>query len=181
MFIFFRTVVKWSTVVFKACIGGLEVLDTLVCDWEGITKTPGINDSTHSHIWDVIDTVCEFLCHAYTYNGVGISYSVAREVLSIGEQLHVLQEQYPDTDLGQLYIVYNKTRCLNEVSAAESIFRRLISIGCTDLHHLTVQRTYTHSVFGRRFGDTTLPELTLDAKITLFDIGTILSHVFDSA
>ena len=100
MFTFLRTLVKWSTLVLNTFVYGLGVVDTLVCDWECIRRT-GINDGgstnkpTTSRMWAVLHTVGSFMCHAYTYNGVGISYTVAREVLSICEQFNVLQEQYP--------------------------------------------------------------------------------------
>ena len=132
-------------------------------------------------IWTVIHAFTNFVCYAYTYNGVGISYTVAREVLSICEQFNVLQEQYPETDLVQLYIVYNKTRCLttDNDAAFEPLLRRLVKIQCTDVKRLTVQRTYDHPVFGLRCGDITMSELVLDAKITMFDLIGLLAHIFD--
>jgi hypothetical protein len=184
MFLFLRTLVNWSTLVLNTVIDVLAVVDTLICDWECVHKS-GISDSSINmptdKIWTVLHAFTNFMCYAYTYNGVGISYTVAREVLSICEQFNVLQEQYPETDLVQLYIVYNKTRCLTtgNDAAFEPLLRRLVKIQCTDVKRLTVQRTYDHPVFGLRCGDITMSELVLDAKITMFDLIGLLAHIFD--
>ena len=184
MFVFLRSIVHWSRHVFTTVIAVLDVVDTLVCDWEGIQKT-GVNDGNifppTSKIWTLLSTFGNCMCHAYTFNGVGISYAVAREVSSMREQFRILQEQYPETDLAQLYTVYTKTHCLTNDDDVyfKPMFHKLTKIRCTDVARLTVQRTYMHPVFGLRYGDTTLSELELDAKITIFDIGGILAHVFD--
>jgi hypothetical protein len=186
MFTFLRILINWSKLVLKTVIEVMEVVDTLVCDWECIPKT-SVNDGTiciptTSKIWDIVIMFCNFLCHAYTYNGVGISYSVAREVLSTREQFKVLQEQYPETDLEKRYLTYCRNRCLTkEEDVYSTVFNKLVELKCTaDVNRLlTVQRTYSHPVYGARCGDTTLSEIVLDAKITIFDLSSIMVQVFD--
>jgi hypothetical protein len=184
MFAFLQTIINWSTMVLNMVLVSLDVVDTLICDWEGIVKT-GITDSIvyipPSKIWVVLVAFSNFMCHAYTYKGVGISYTVAREVLSVRKQFEDLQEQYPETDIIQLYTVYTKTRCLTRTGDAAFVplLHRLLKIRCIDVKNLTVQRAYDHPVFGLRYGDATLSELVVDAKITVFDMSGILARVFD--
>jgi hypothetical protein len=184
MFTFIRTIISWSTRALTVCIAMLDLADTLVCDWECIHKTGTVIKRTNvpiSRIRTLLHTFGNFMCHAYTYNGVGISYTVAKEVLSVREHFEVLQDQYPEIDIGQLYTVYQKTRCFSRAQdvSFEPLLRRLAKIQCVDVNRLTVQRTYDHPVFGNSHGNMALPELTHDAKITIFDISGILAQVFD--
>ena len=184
MFTFLRTMINWSKVVLKTAIEVMDIVDTLVCDWECIPKTGVNDDSTYmptNNIWNLITTICNFMCHAYTYNGVGISYLVARDILSTCEQFKVLQEQCPETDLEERYVVYCRDKRLTEAECVYSkVFKKLVDLKCTaSVNHLVVQRTSSHPIYGVRCGAMSLSEILLDGKITIFDLGSILVHVFD--
>ena len=93
--------------VIRTCIDILGAVDTLLSDFGGVQKG-GILDTTlvdidritlPSTCYTIVDTMRKFLCHAYTFDGVGITYTMAREVLDTRERFDQYQARTKD-DLG---------------------------------------------------------------------------------
>jgi hypothetical protein len=171
----------------RAAIEILGAVDTLLSDFgcaykSGLLDIPLVDVKLPSTWSIMLDTMKKLLCHAYTFNGVGITYSMAREVLEIREKFDHYQSR-TKTNLSLSYDSYLKRGCvMDEMSKddldLEDTFRRLAKIKCEHATDLIVKRTYEHPVFGHKNGSISLTEMVLDANITLPDIRCIVASKF---
>jgi hypothetical protein len=169
--------------IIRTAIEILGAVDTLLSDFGCVYKhgilDPAVAIRPSGTMWDTIN---KLLCHAYTFNGVGITYSMAREVLEIREKFDHYQSR-TKTNLSLSYESYLKSGCVmddrnKEDSDVEDTFRRLAKISCEHVSDLVVNRTYEHPVFGHRNGSVSLTEMVLDANVTFPDIRGILARKF---
>jgi len=124
-------------------------------------------------------------CGAYMFNGVGISYKMAEEILSIRAKFDVMSTEHVDLD--GLYKEYihqpielsnvvpvSPTIDTRKTRAIQNIFLKMRSLGCTSVDMLTIKRTYSHPCFGEVHGDVTIYEMETDARLTMHDLSHLL-------
>jgi hypothetical protein len=179
--------------VLRACIDILGAVDTLLSEFGSVQKGSLLDTieidvdrvKRPGNFSAMLDQMKRLICHAYTFNGMGITYTMAREVLDIKDKFDQYQGRRKD-NLSHCYDLYLKRGCIMDDANKEDIdlentFKRLARIRCKDVTELVVKRTYDHPVFGIRHGSVSLTEMILDANITLPDIRGMLACKFLSS
>jgi hypothetical protein len=90
---------------------------------------------------------------------------------------------YPKEDVGRLYETYILNQCTFSVTSSmelEKLFQCLVRLQCSSIQSLEVRRTYDHPVFGSKNDRVTLPELIMDARITLIDVAGMIGDMLYS-
>ena len=170
MFSLFGIVVDLTRQVCRVClrllIDGLCIIDIYI--------TGGNTPEDTS--WTICNLISNFIRPAYTFNGSGCSYMLAIEVLALRTKLDEFESREIPYSVGPMYTHYIQNHCTEpmECEALETVFRRLVVIKCLDLTCLDIKRTYVHPVFGKKDGKVSLPELSMDAHITLVDIREVV-------
>lgn len=172
----------------------MDVFDTMVCKYTDTQKPTLVacgagGTGLGRHIQRLCDAAQYQIYGAYTFQGKGISYTMAKEILSVRTTFDTMRNEYPDLKcMYKAHIDQQKTfpRVLStsDVSKAkviEELFAKMVIFQCVDVDRLIIQRTYNHPCFGDAQGSVTLYELETDARITTYDINYMLVCIIGSS
>jgi hypothetical protein len=172
-------ILYWYLHLIQCVVGvGIDIVrkaDNHLCE-NGQVSSIGPADG---YTWTLLDLLLGFFNHSYRYQQVGISYKLAVEVIDIKCILDDIIKVDTIQDCQLQYTKYATTRVIDDSIDIQliHIFNRLILLQCTQLCNLEVYRSYDHPVFGPKFEPITMGELTLEPRLTIYDISNMLSVV----
>jgi hypothetical protein len=169
------------SLLLSTCIEVLRNVDNIMCEISG-TRSIKYTQSpcTAFRVWAyIINTTERIIYPAYTFNGIGVTFTVAQTVLEVRERFEQLQTQ-TSHDLRECYRIYRENGAFNDHTDLDDvrtamIFQHLVQLQCRSIEDLVIKRTYNHPIFGHIGDNVSLTEIRIDSRITISDIPCMLS------
>jgi hypothetical protein len=162
----------------SACIGVLINVDHMMGEISGTRSVQ--SPCAAFRIWAYIIHITQRSIYpAYTFNGIGVTFTFAQAVLEVRERFEQLQTQ-TSYDLRECYRIYLENGAFNDHTDLDNvrtapIFQHLVQLQCRSIEDLVIKRTYNHPIFGNIGDNVNLTEIRIDSRLTFSDIPCMLS------